>query len=115
MTADSRDDIEAKSKELEDKSGIQPVVDGIISVLHGDLGEMAAEGGAACRRHSYWRSGRALYVSLYCHPSRCCRLAKCPFGPLCRPPRPTGFCAGRPLVEFFQLEQQQLFKQQFVR
>ena len=39
MAADSRDDIEAKSKELEDKSGIQRGVDGIISVLHGDSAE----------------------------------------------------------------------------
>jgi uncharacterized protein len=39
MTADGREGIEAKSKELEDESGIQLGVDGIISVLHGDSAE----------------------------------------------------------------------------
>ena len=64
MTADSRDDIEAKSKELEDKSGIQRGVDGIISVLDGDLAEWQPK---AALRVDDIRTGdlRALFMFLF--------------------------------------------------
>ena len=115
MAADSRDDIEAKSKELEDKSGIQRGVDGIISVLHGDSAEWQPK---AALRVDDIRTGDlgALFMFLFIVTLLVVAVwQNVRSGHYVSPPRPTGFSAGRPLVEFFQLEQQRLFKRQFVR